>query len=143
MRPRLGEPPLDWSTPSSTLRANTRMVILPFSPSIPAEEQYLFNVESLWAPVTVVNGNVHLLPGVPSLFQLQLDGLKSRMLGGKEEGKDGLKKRHRVMLSTPLSEASMADYLTELSEKMEGQGIKVGVYERWGMSTNTVTMTGR
>jgi len=130
MSPRPGEPPLDWSIPSSTLRANTRTAVLPFSPSIPAEEQYLFNIETSWASVTVVNGNVHILPGVPSLFKLQLDGLKSRMLGSGKGGEVGPKKRHRVFISTPLSEASMADYLTDLNKRIEGEGIRVGVYKR-------------
>ncbi|KFY86167.1 hypothetical protein V498_07586 [Pseudogymnoascus sp. VKM F-4517 (FW-2822)] len=140
MKPHPGEPPLNWDVDSVVRRANTRMVILPTDPSIPAEEQFLFNVDALWAPVTVANGNVYVLPGVPFLFEMQLQGLKGIMA---PEGGSGLGKRYRVLISTPLSEASMSDYLTELAVRMEGEGIKVGVYERWGMSTNTVTLVGR
>lgn len=140
MKPRPGEPPLNWDVDSVIRRANTRMVVLPTDPSIPPEEQFLFNVDALWAPVTVVNGNVYILPGVPFLFEMQLQGLKGIMA---PVGGSGLGKRYRVLISTPLSEASMSDYLTELAVRMEGEGIKVGVYERWGMSTNTVTLVGR
>ncbi|KFY25288.1 hypothetical protein V491_01815, partial [Pseudogymnoascus sp. VKM F-3775] len=53
MKPRPGEPPLNWDVDSVIRRANTRMVVLPTDPSIPPEEQFLFNVDALWAPVTV------------------------------------------------------------------------------------------
>ncbi|KAH8807741.1 hypothetical protein F5884DRAFT_789958 [Xylogone sp. PMI_703] len=44
---------------------------------------------------------------------------------------------------TNLSKASMADYLTELASRIEKEDMKVGVYERWGMRTNTVMLVGR
>ena len=37
----------------------------------------------------------------------------------------------------------MANYLTELSGKVESRGIKVGSYPRWGKSRNTVTLVGK
>jgi len=30
-------------------------------------KQFLFPCEDLWVPIAVVNGNVHILPGVPRL----------------------------------------------------------------------------
>ncbi len=38
----------------------------------------------------------------------------------------------RVLISTPLAESQVAEYLTELAERVEAKGVKVGSYPRWG-----------
>lgn len=50
---------------------------------------------------------------------------------------------HRVIISTPMSESSVASYLTELAAKVEPKGVKVGSYPRWGKKNNSVTLVGR
>lgn len=69
-----------------------------------------------------------------------LEGLKPHVLPRltNPEGKGTF----RVLISTPLSESTVAEYLTELQAKVAGQGIKVGSYPRWGKSHNTVTLVG-
>lgn len=42
-----------------------------------------------------------------------------------------------------MPESAVAPYLTELAGRVEGQGIKVGSYPRWGKKRNTVTLVGR
>jgi len=37
----------------------------------------------------------------------------------------------------------VAPYLTELANKVESKGVKVGSYPRWGKKHNTVTLVGR
>lgn len=37
----------------------------------------------------------------------------------------------------------MAPYLTELAQKVEPKGVKVGSYPRWGKTRNTVTLVGK
>ena len=49
----------------------------------------------------------------------------------------------RVIISTPLPESAVAPYLTELAERVEPKGVKVGSYPRWGKKRNTVTLVGR
>ena len=49
----------------------------------------------------------------------------------------------RIMISTPLAESEVADYLTELAARVEPNGVKVGSYPRWGKKKNTVTLVGR
>ncbi|KAJ6147937.1 hypothetical protein N7497_009919, partial [Penicillium chrysogenum] len=114
----------DWETPSPGLTAKLRMVELPFDPKLPAESQAVFVADDLWVPIAVVNGNVHILPGVPRLFE--------RLL----------MRTHRLMFSTPMPESAVAPYLTELAAKVEPRGIKVGSYPRWGKKRNTVTLVG-
>lgn len=37
----------------------------------------------------------------------------------------------------------MAEFLTQLSQKVESKGVKVGSYPRFGKSHNTVTLVGK
>ncbi|OCK83429.1 Molybdopterin binding protein, partial [Lepidopterella palustris CBS 459.81] len=140
-KPHPSQPNFDWETPSAALTAKRRMVELPLDDSKPYEEQVLFVDEKLWVPVSVVNDNIHILPGVPSLFQSMLDGLKPRLLPRltDPEGKGA----QRILISTPMAESAIAEYLTELAAKVEPKGIKVGSYPRWGKERNTVTLVGR
>ena len=117
------------------------MIRLPIDTSRPEQDQVLFVKEDLWVPISVVNDNIHILPGVPRLFEALLDGLKPRLVPRltDPEGK-GI---YRMLFSTPLAESEVATYLTQLAGKVESQGIKVGSYPRWGRNNNTVTLVGR
>ncbi|KAG9259062.1 molybdenum cofactor synthesis domain-containing protein [Emericellopsis atlantica] len=135
------QPDFDWDTDSPALRAKLRMIELPTDDSRDMNKQFIFPHEDLWVPVAVVNGNVHILPGVPRLFEKLLDGLKPHVTPRliDPEGKG----THRVLFSTPMSESAVAGYLTELAAKVGDRGIKVGSYPRWENKRNTVTLVGR
>lgn len=136
------DPNFDWETPSPQLEAKLRMVRLPIDKTRPDEEQVIFTAkDKLWVPVSVVNGNVHILPGVPRLFTSLLDGLQPKFLTrvSDPEGK-GL---YRLVIGTPKSESSISGYLTELAKKVEPKGVKVGSYPRWGKKNNTVQLVGK
>ena len=117
------------------------MIRLPIDTSRSEEGQVLFVDQSLWVPICVVNGNIHILPGVPRLFQALLEGMKPLLLPRltDPEGK-GV---YRILISTPMAESAVAGYLTELAASVEKRGIKVGSYPRWGRMRNTVTLVGR
>ena len=140
-KPHPSQPNFSWDTPSAALEAKKRMIQLPIDTSRSEEGQVLFVDESLWVPISVVNGNIHIFPGVPRLFQSMLDGLKPLLVPRltDPEGK-GI---YRFLISTPMAESAVAGYLTELAAKVEPKGIKVGSYPRWGKSRNTVTLVGR
>ncbi|KAK1252891.1 hypothetical protein MKX08_004078 [Trichoderma sp. CBMAI-0020] len=140
-KPNPKQPNFDWNVDSPARRARLRMVELPTDEARDLGEQVIFPQEDLWVPVAVVNRNVHILPGVPLLFQKLLDGLKPHVLPRlvDPEGK-GI---HRIMISTPLPESSVAEYLTTLAARVEPHGVKVGSYPRWGRKRNTVTLVGR
>lgn len=123
-RPHPSQPNFSYDVPSPALEAKKRMVILPHDKNLADEDQVVFTAPDLWVPVSVVNGNVHILPGVPRLFERMLDGLKPRLLPRltDPEGK-GV---YRLMFSTPLAESAVATYLTELAAKVEPEGVKVG-----------------
>ncbi|KAF9773599.1 hypothetical protein IL306_008554 [Fusarium sp. DS 682] len=135
------QPKFDWDVDSPARRAKLRMAELPIDESRDIKKQALFPQEDLWVPVSVVNGNIHILPGVPKLFQRLLEGLKPHILPRltDPEGKG----THRVLFSTPLPESGVADYLTTLAAKVGPKGVKVGSYPRWGKKNNTVTLVGR
>jgi len=140
-RPHPSQKAFSWDEDTPAREAKMRMVRLPYDAGLGDEEQVVFVSDDLWVPVSVVNGNVHILPGIPRLFEKMLEGLKPRIsprLVGKGDGGT-----HRVLFSTPLAESEVAGFLTELAQRVEGRGIKVGSYPRWGKSRNTVTLVGR
>ena len=140
-KPHPSQPNFSYDVPSPALKAKLRMIRLPIDTSRDEESQVLFVNENLWVPISVVNGNIHILPGVPKLFTQLLDGLKPRLLPrlSDPEGK-GI---YRLLFATPMAESQVAGYLTELAKTAEPQGIKVGSYPRWGKKWNTVTLVGR
>jgi len=117
------------------------MIELPLDESKDLSEQVKFVSDDLWVPLAIVNGNVHILPGVPRLFEKIIDMYKPHLLPRlvDPEGK-GV---YRILISTPMAESAVAPTLTELAAEVEPKGVKVGSYPRWGKSHNTVTLVGR
>ncbi|CAH0015379.1 unnamed protein product [Clonostachys rhizophaga] len=140
-KPHPSQPKFDWDVDSPALKAKLRMVELPTDDTRDLKEQVIFSDEDAWVPVAVVNGNIHILPGVPRIFEKLLDGLSPIVLPrlANPEGKGTT----RIIISTPMSESAVAPYLTQLAERVEPQGIKVGSYPRWGKTRNTVTLVGK
>lgn len=140
-KPHPSQPNFSFDVPSPALEAKLRMIRLPMDESRDDSSQVIFVSEKLWVPLCVVNGNVHILPGVPRLFEQMLDGLKPRLVPRLRdpEGK-GI---YRILISTPMAESAVAAYLTELAAKAEPKGVKVGSYPRWGKGRNTVSLVGR
>jgi molybdopterin-biosynthesis enzyme MoeA-like protein len=140
-KPHPNQPNFSWDEDTPQRKAKLRMIELPIDSSVPLEKQVLFPQDDLWVPVACVNGNVHILPGVPRLFEKLLEGMKPFLLPRLKdpEGK-GI---HRVLISTPQPESEVATYLTELAGRVEAKGVKVGSYPRWGKKRNTVTLVGR
>lgn len=71
-KPHPNQPTFDWEVDSPARRAKLRMAELPTDESRDLKKQVLFPQEDLWVPVSVVNGNIHILPGVPRLCRLHL-----------------------------------------------------------------------
>lgn len=66
-KPHPSQPNFSWDVDSPARQAKLRMVILPTDEARDQSKQFLFPHDDLWVPVNVVNGNVHILPGVPRL----------------------------------------------------------------------------
>lgn len=140
-KPHPSQKNFSWDVPSPALDAKLRMVRLPIDESRDEKSQVLFVDESLWVPISIVNGNVHILPGIPRLFTQLLEGLKPSLLPRLEnpEG-EGV---YRILFSTPMAESEVAGYLTQLAGEVEPRGVKVGSYPRWGRKRNSVTLVGK
>ena len=140
-KPHPSQPDFSYDVPSPALEAKKRMIRLPIDRARDEKNQVLFVDESLWVPISVVNGNIHILPGVPRLFEKLLEGLKTLLIPRltDPEGK-GV---YRILISTPMAESAVAGYLTELAAEVEPHGVKVGSYPRWGRKRNSVTLVGR
>ncbi|KAI1004574.1 hypothetical protein K3495_g3638 [Podosphaera aphanis] len=140
-KPHPSQVNFSWDTPSPALTAKMRMAQLPINKSQPLSSQVLFPCEDLWVPVCCVNGNVHILPGVPRLFERLLDGLEPLLLPRLENSE--AKGVTRILISTPLAESQVASYLADLAARVEKDSVKVGSYPRWGKSRNTVSLVGK
>lgn len=125
-KPHRSQPNFSWDEPSPALTAKLRMVQLPHDENRPDEEQVLFVNDELWVPISVVNGNIHILPGVPRLFEALLEGMRPVLIPrlADPEGKG----TYRILFSTPLAESEVATYLTELSRKVGPRGVKVSCH---------------
>lgn len=66
-KPNKAQPDFSWDVESPQKTARLRMVELPIDDARDMAKQVIFPQEQLWVPVSVVNGNVHILPGVPRL----------------------------------------------------------------------------
>ncbi|KAJ2808266.1 hypothetical protein H4R20_000949 [Coemansia guatemalensis] len=103
--------------------ACARMALLPDS------AQVLHPCEELWVPIVCVAGNVHVLPGIPGLFERLLDaylpGLVERLGGRPPQG------FVRVLVATHLRESVIAPVLEELQRRYAKHGIQLGSYPDW------------
>ncbi|CAG8675425.1 11296_t:CDS:2, partial [Cetraspora pellucida] len=98
------------------IEARKRMVLFP-QPSL-----VIYPKEEFWVPIVIVNNNVHILPGIPSLFRGLLSGYRKYLKGGD--------KFVRRFIKTYQPESFIAPVLTEFQEKLKDFGIKIGSYPK-------------
>lgn len=107
--------------------ARKRMALFPS----PAEILRVAPRDELWVPVVVVNKNIHILPGIPKLFERLLTHLRphfEKMV--LDRGAGG--RYFRVQIATRLQEGEIAPNLTSIQQRVVNQHIKIGSYPRWG-----------
>lgn len=118
---------IDWDAEDqqAVARNRLRMAEFPYS-SKEGEVKVVWPHDDLWVPVVGVR-NVHILPGVPSLFQKLLEGLKPMLKT------DPGHKLRRIQIRTPLPESSVADLLRSVQESLDnaGKDVKIGSYPRY------------
>ncbi|KAI8374581.1 MoaB/Mog domain-containing protein [Radiomyces spectabilis] len=109
-----------------------RMAIFPH----PAE--ILRETTDFWVPVVVVNKNVHVLPGIPKLFEGLLASLRPHFESLVEAKNGALTHYYRVQIATSLPEGEIAPYLTTVQARVKESHIKIGSYPKWGDDTDGV-----
>ncbi|KAL5639737.1 hypothetical protein ACGC1H_006353 [Rhizoctonia solani] len=113
--------------------ARERMALLPEGPGAEA----LFVYDDLWVPILQLQGKLHVLPGVPSLFRKLLDGLVPYLALPHDS-----ERSYRKMVLTQLPESNIAPYLTTLQARVKPEGIQVGSYPTIGRGV-TVSLIGK
>ncbi|CAG8794456.1 8268_t:CDS:1, partial [Racocetra persica] len=103
--------------PKEVMEASKRMTLFP-QPSL-----VVYPNEKLWVPIVIVNNNVHILPGIPSLFRGLLSGYRKYLKG---RGKIFV----RRFIKTYQPESFIAPILTKYQEKLKDFGIKIGSYPK-------------
>ncbi|ODV90557.1 hypothetical protein CANCADRAFT_2287 [Tortispora caseinolytica NRRL Y-17796] len=117
--------------------AQMRMALLPYSED-KSKADCLFVDPSLWVPVAVVASKIHILPGIPQLFEKLLQGLVSVITPRLHP--DG--QQVRMLVLTSVAESAMAHFLTQLQEQVKESKIKIGSYPHWKIHKNTVSIIG-
>ncbi|RIB09021.1 hypothetical protein C2G38_2109655 [Gigaspora rosea] len=106
--------PLESNPTKAMTEAKQRMALFP-QPS-----RVIFPHENLWVPIVIVNENIHILPGVPKLFEALLTGYGRYLIKGD--------KFVRKFVKTFYPETFIAPILTEAQEKVKDFGVKIGSY---------------
>lgn len=114
--------------------AQMRMTTLPAGDNV----QYHFTNESLWVPVVGIDNRVYILPGIPSLFEVLLDGIKPQIEARVPKSQATV----RFYVSTQMGESAMAPYLSKIQEQYNHLGVKIGSYPHWVQRKNTVSIIG-
>lgn len=116
------------------LKAQQRMCIFP----VPNSKHYIS--DDLWTPIVQVQ-NVHILPGIPKLFEMMLKFLVTEHYASQLPKDQFL----RYFVSTTSSESQIATLLeqTQLHAHSEGyKDIKIGSYPHFNIGSNTVSIVG-
>lgn len=116
-------------------RATAKMALLPSHSTVS------YPREDWWVPVVCVNGNVHIMPGIPRLFELLVDTYLPGLLANQPA-----EAFVRTLISTRLAEPSVSAILETLQDKYSSSGIKIGSYPNWvpqGTSSLVLSVIGR
>jgi molybdopterin-biosynthesis enzyme MoeA-like protein len=109
--------------------------------TFPHPAKLLRERDDLKIPIVVVNDNIFILPGIPSLFKTTLGYLVPQL--EKSSGS----KFYRNEIATQQSEVTIADTLTATQVKADKFGIKIGSYPVWGKNAENirvvVTVSGK
>lgn len=117
--------------PALERQAALRMATFPAGPNV---TKY-FVADDLWVPVVSIDHRVHVLPGIPRLFNRLLNGLMPFLLDRLDT-----RKCVRHYVSTQTSESGMATPLGEIQEKYAVHGVKIGSYPHMESGCNTVSI---
>ncbi|KZP30847.1 hypothetical protein FIBSPDRAFT_814648 [Athelia psychrophila] len=113
-----------WPTKSENpsadqIAARERMALFPSGEGV----DVLFVKRDIWTPVVRLEGKLHILPGIPSLFQALLAGLTPFLhLPPAEE------RPTRIQVFTSFPESTIAPFLTVLQNRVKDEGIRIGSY---------------
>lgn len=97
----------------------------------PKDSEVIFPTEQLWVPVVRVNGNVCILPGIPSLF----DALLTSMLPYLRLDPN-TPRPIRCLIQTSLPESVISPLLARLTKDGKQDGIRVGSYPKWNQGVH-------
>ncbi|TPX38297.1 hypothetical protein SmJEL517_g00091 [Synchytrium microbalum] len=120
---KAGKPVIKRPEPTAEmLEARKRMALLPLGKDC----DYVYAAPHLWVPIVRCNKNVHILPGVPRLFQTLLDNFFINHLLPTIDTVPWTRK----LVGTSLFESDIAPTLTDVQNKVKPLGISIGSYPK-------------
>lgn len=132
---RLSVRKINWDVPADDpeLVARKRMA------QFPNQAAVVFPSEELWVPIVVANANVHILPGIPRLFQGLLQAYRPTL----ERRVDPANRLSRVLVATAMPESRISKFLADLQKRLDAKGVKVGSYPRGVNAGVVVSLLGK
>eukprot|EP00158_Paraphelidium_tribonemae_P002594 Partr_v1_DN25504_c1_g1_i1_m20504 putative FAD1 flavin adenine dinucleotide synthetase homolog (S. cerevisiae) len=92
---------------------------------------------SVWVPIVSVE-NVHILPGIPTLFTHLATHYFLNYLQPAIRKEDGKAPLFRKIYGTKLTEGDFAEHLASIQLKFEGE-VTIGSYPKWKFPDSTAT----
>ncbi|KAI8098805.1 MoaB/Mog domain-containing protein [Halteromyces radiatus] len=110
----------DWTL----TEARKRMALFPYPSKILRVDP------TLWVPVVVVNDNIHILPGIPRLFEGLIKSLRPYLEDAMAK-KQITGKYYRMEIATKMTEGKIASCLSATQALVDEKHIKIGSYPKW------------
>lgn len=104
--------------------ARKRMAIFP-SPA-----QIIRADPSLWVPVVVVHDNIHILPGIPQLFERLVKSLRPHLDEAMAKKNIVPGQYHRMEIASKLPEGTIAARLSTIQDQVAAEHVKIGSYPK-------------
>lgn len=134
---RLGRRRID-PNDAEAVKAQLRMATLPCGKD-EAETDIIYSLDNSWVPVVCVMSKIHILPGIPQLFNGLLKGLLPHITPRIPSSQ----RKHRLLVTTKKAESEMAHFLTEMQARADEFDIKIGSYPHMAAGINTVSIIGK
>ncbi|SCU91843.1 LADA_0F12464g1_1 [Lachancea dasiensis] len=122
------------------LKAFYRMATLPKG----AEVRNHYVVDELWVPIVSISQKVHILPGIPQLFERLLTAFVPTLKQAYHITEQDPHLYERYFVKTKKSESEIAAFLRQLQARCVeiSSEIKIGSYPHYGLGFNTVSILG-
>lgn len=113
---------------------------------LPHPAKVTYPCPQYWIPLVTVNDNVHILPGIPSLYAQLVDAALPSLLASLSSSP-----LIRLSIGTNHPESEISQILAQVQQELDQQDhedrrIRIGSYPRWPMTSSprvVVTLVGK
>jgi molybdopterin-biosynthesis enzyme MoeA-like protein len=104
--------------------------------TFPSPAQIIRADPSLWVPIVVVHENIHILPGIPQLFERLVKSLRPHIEETMAKKNIVSGQYHRREIASSMPEGIIAARLSTIQDQVAAQHVKIGSYPKSGVGPN-------